>query len=147
MFRTKRKAPKAREMRTFGTQILAKMRKIFCDAKYLPVLEETADVLRRAGGASLGEAVPSAAAAMEGGVHVLDEGAQVAAALNDGVLIGAVAAGEHGTASACGPDNGVAQAAGAVAVQLSRDVQDVSGITVSLCRVGEVGLLQMGSRK
>ena len=54
MFRTKRKAPKVREMRTFGTQILAKMRKMFCDAKYLPVLEEAADILRRAGGASLG---------------------------------------------------------------------------------------------
>ena len=75
MFRTKRKAPKVREMRTFGTQILAKMRKTFRDAKYLPVLEEAADILRRAGGASLGEAIPSAAAAMEGGVHVLDEGA------------------------------------------------------------------------
>ena len=88
MFRAKRKAPKVREIRTFGTQILAKCEKTFRDAKYLPVLEEAADILRRAGGASLGEAIPSAAAAMEGGVHVLDEGAQVAAALNDGVLVG-----------------------------------------------------------
>ena len=67
MSHAKRKAPKVREIHTFGTQILAKMRKIFCDAKYLPVLEEAADILRRAGGASLGEAIPSAAAAMEGG--------------------------------------------------------------------------------
>ena len=78
-------------------------------AKELPRLEEGAYLLGRAGGAALGKAVPSAAPPVEGGVHVLDELAQVAAALDNGVPVVAVLSGKHGAAPAGGLGDGVAQ--------------------------------------
>ena len=115
---------------------------MFRAAKHLPAREEGAYLLRRAGSAALGEAVAPAAAAVEGGIHVLDKLTQVAAALNDGVLIAAVAAGEHGAAPARRSGDGVAQAAHTVAVQLLRDVQDAAGVPVLRRRLGKGSFLQ-----
>ena len=79
-----------------------------------PFSEKRLNFVRGAGGAALGEAVPATAPAMEGLVHVPNQGTQVLPRVDHGPAIAAVAAGENGTPAAAGAADGVAQPPDAV---------------------------------